>query len=110
MMLGRQRALVDEERVDGGMVDEGNERVRDGSRTAGRRKRAEEGLSEEAREQGSKGWKLLGRYPEEGTGRYIIYIHKLPHNAALAIVTLLLQMKHSEQVYIIKSVYCLSGG
>ena len=32
MMLGRQRASVDEERVDGGMVDEGNERVRDGTK------------------------------------------------------------------------------
>ena len=29
---------------------------------------------------------------------------------ALAIATLLLQMKNSEHVYIINSVYCLSGG
>ena len=37
-------------------------------------------------------------------------IHKPPHNAALAIDTLLLQMKISEQVEIINYVYCLSGG
>ena len=52
-MLGRQRASVEEGRVEGGMVDERNER--DEARTAGWRKRAEEGLSEEGREQGSKG-------------------------------------------------------
>ena len=40
----------------------------------------------------------------------IQYIHKSSHNAALAIDTLLLQMKNSEQVKIINSVYCLSGG
>ena len=40
--------------------------------------------------------------------RALASIHKPPHNAALAIDTLLLQMKNSEQVYIINSVYCLS--
>ena len=44
----------------------------------------------------------------------IQYIHKPSHNAALAIDSLLLQMKNIEQVvplvYIINSVYCLSGG
>ena len=40
----------------------------------------------------------------------IQYIHKPSHKAALAIDTMLLQMKNSEQVYIINSVYCLSGG
>ena len=60
-------------------------------------------------EQGSKGGKLQGRYLEEGTGEYT-YIHKPSHQAALAIDTLLLQMKNSEQVYIINCVHCLSGG
>ena len=32
MMLGRQRASVEEGRLEGGRVDEGNERVRDGTR------------------------------------------------------------------------------
>ena len=40
----------------------------------------------------------------------IQYIHKPSHNAALAIDTLLLQMKNSEQVYIINYVYCFSSG
>ena len=43
----------------------------------------------------------------------IQYINKPSHNAALAIDSLLLQMKNSEQVplvYIVNSVYCLSGG
>ena len=42
MMLGKQRASVDEGRVEGGMVDEWNERGRDGSRHGrqeGRRRR-----------------------------------------------------------------------
>ena len=45
MMLGRQRASVEEGRVEGGMVDEGNERGRDGPR-CGRRK----GVSERMRD------------------------------------------------------------
>ena len=49
-------------------------------------------------EQGSKEMKLQGRYPE-----YAVYSHPIPQRA-LAIATLLLQMK------IINSVYCLSGG
>ena len=55
-------------------------------------------------EQGSKEIKLQGRYPE-----YTVYSHPIPQRA-LAIATLLLQMKNSEHVYIINSVYCLSGG
>ena len=52
MMLCRERASVEEERVEGGRVDEGNERGRDGTghgRREGKRggrKRAEDGLSE----------------------------------------------------------------
>ena len=63
MMLGRERASVEEGRVEGGWVDEGNERGRDGTRHGqrvgkrGGRKRAEEGLSVEAREKGRKGTK-----------------------------------------------------
>ena len=37
-------------------------------------------------------------------GHGIQYIHKPSHNAARAIETLVLQMKNSEQVYIINSV------
>ena len=47
----------------------------------------------------------------------IQYIHKPSHNAALALETLVLQIKNSEQVEMINSVlpciliiYCLSGG
>ena len=35
MMLCRERASVEEERVEGGRVDEGNERGRDGARERG---------------------------------------------------------------------------
>ena len=31
-----------------------------------------------AREQGSKGGKLQGRYPEEGTGQYTVYSQTIP--------------------------------
>ena len=60
--------------------------------TAGGRKRAGEGLREERMEQGSKEMKLQGRYPE-----YTVYSHPIPQRA-LAIATLLLQMKNSEHV------------
>ena len=75
MMLGRQRASVEEGRGEGGMVGEGNERGTSEAWTwtAGVRKRAEEGLGEEGREHGSKGGKLQGRYPEEGIGQYPVY-------------------------------------
>ena len=65
MMIGRDRVSVEEGRVEGGRVAEGNERGRDGPRHGrregkkGGRKRAEEGLSEEGmeqlREQGREG-------------------------------------------------------
>ena len=60
MMLCSERASVEEERVEGGRIDEGNERGRDGrgygwrEGKRGGRKRAEDGLSEEGREHGSK--------------------------------------------------------
>ena len=66
-MLDRQRASVEEWRVEGGMVDEVDERGRDGTRH-GRR----EGGSER-RKRGSKGGKLQGMYPEEGTDQYTVF-------------------------------------
>ena len=64
-MIGRERVSVEEGRVEGGRVAEGNERGREGprhGRCEGKRvgrKRAEEGLSEEGmeqlREQGREG-------------------------------------------------------
>ena len=43
MMLCRERASVEEERVEGGMVDEGNERGRDGTGHGRPRERGEGG-------------------------------------------------------------------
>ena len=69
-------------------------------------------MREEGREKGSKGTRNgnvkggILRRPLTS----IQYIHKPSHNAALAIDALLLQMKNSEQVYIINYVCCLSGG
>ena len=60
-MLCRERASVEEGRVEGRRVDEGNERGRDGTRHGGRegkrggRKRAEERLRKEGRGNRSKG-------------------------------------------------------
>ena len=96
MTLGRQRASVDEGRVEGGRVDEGNERGRDGTRHGGR-KRAEEELTEEGREQGSREGNFKGGILRRALAS-IKYIHKPSRNAAHAIDTLLLQMKNSEQV------------
>ena len=98
-------ASVEEGRVEGGRVDDGNKRGRNGARH-GRREGGSErgGLREERMEQGSKEMKLQGWYPE-----YTVYSHPIPQRA-LAIATLLLHMKNSEHVYIINSVYCLSGG
>ena len=69
---------------------------------AGGRKRAGEGLREERMEQGSNDIKRQGRYPEYTVrqGRYpeyTVYSHPIPQRA-LAIATLLLQMKYSEHV------------
>ena len=53
----------------------------------------EEGMVEGGRvDDGSKEMKLQGRYPE-----YTVYSHPIPQRA-LAIATLLLQMKNSEHV------------
>ena len=73
--------------------------------TAGGREEASGGGIERGRE-GAREWKFKGCILR----RAVYNIHKPSHNAALAIDTLLLQMKNSEQVYIIYSVYCLSGG
>ena len=56
MVLGRERASVEEARVEGGWVDEGTERGMDSARErweGGSERR--EGLSEETREQGGRG-------------------------------------------------------
>ena len=102
MMLSRERASVEEGRVEGGRVDEGNERGRDGTRHGWRegkmegRKRAEEGLSQEGREQGREG-NFKGGILRRALAS-IQYIHKPSHNAGLALETLVLQMKNNELV------------
>ena len=88
-MLHRHEASVGEGRVEGGRVDDGNKQGRNGRGMGGGRERAGEGLREERMEQGSKEMKLQGRYPE-----YTVYSHPIPQRA-LAIATLLLQMKNS---------------
>ena len=50
MMLCRERASVEEERVEGGRIDEGNERGRDGT-----------ARGKDGREEASGGWIELGR-------------------------------------------------
>ena len=71
MMLCRERASVGEDRVEGGRINEGNEQGGDGTghgRRKGKRggrKRAEDGLSEEGRDHGSKG--------ERETSREVVY-------------------------------------
>ena len=54
MMLCRERASVEEERVEGGRVDEGNER-RNGT------ERGMDGRGKEGREEASGGWIERGR-------------------------------------------------
>ena len=71
-----------------GTSDEGTGRGMGG----GREEASGEGLREERMEQRSKEMKLQGRYPE-----YTVYSHPIPQRA-LAIATLLLQMKNSEHV------------
>ena len=74
MMLCRERASVEEERVEGGRIGEGNERGRDGTghgRREGKRggrKRAEDGLSEEGREPWSKGERETSQTNHSQTG------------------------------------------
>ena len=96
-MLGRQSALVEEGGMEGGRVAEGNERGRDGTRHGQR-----EGGSERRRDLARNGGGERERNFKGGTLRRALasiqYIHKPSHNAALAIDTLLLQMKNSEQV------------
>ena len=93
-MLPRHEASVEEGRVEGGRVDDGNKRGRNEARHG-----RWEGGSERGRDCARKGWskgskemKLQGRYPE-----YTVYSHPIPQRA-LAIATLLLQMKNSEHL------------
>ena len=60
MMLCRERASVEEERVEGGRVDEGNERGRDGT-GYGRPRERGEGGSERRMELARKGVSMGGR-------------------------------------------------
>ena len=81
MMIGSVGASVEEGRVEGGRVAEGNERGRDGPSHGlrdgkrGGRKRAEEGLRKEwskgARERGREG-NLKGGIPMRALARCII--------------------------------------
>ena len=98
-MVGRQRASVEEGRIEGVRVGEGNERGRDEAWTARGEKGSEDASGggiergrEGAREGNFKGG-ILRRVLAS-----IKYIHKPSHNAALSIDTLLLQMKNSEQL------------
>ena len=111
MMLGRERSSVEEGRVEGGWVDERNERGRDGTRNGvrgkERREEASRGEIEGGREgprKGSKGGKETSREVSRG-GHWprralasVQYIHKPSHNAAIGLETLVLQMRNSEQV------------
>ena len=101
MMLGRQRASVEEGRGEGGRVGEGNERGRDGTRhghgqreggSEQRRHCARKGGSTRVREGNFKGGILKRAYASSQ------YIHKPSDNASLAIDTLLLQIKNREHV------------
>ena len=105
-MLHRHVASVEEGRVEGGRLMMGTSEEGTGRGMGGGREEASGGwgLREKRMEQGSKEMKLQGRYPE-----YTVYSHPIPQRA-LAIATLLLQMKNSENVHIINSVYCSSGG
>ena len=63
----------------------------------GGRKRAEERLSEEVREQGGRGARMFFLGIPRRALASVQYIHKPFHNAALGLETLVLQMKNSEQ-------------
>ena len=111
VMLGRQRASVEEGRVEGGREgglmngtsEEGTGRGMDGGREEASGGGIERGTV------GARGGDFKGGILRKALAS-IQYIHNPSDNAALVIDTLLLQMKNSEQVYIINSVYCLSGG
>ena len=98
MMLGRQRASLEEGRVEGGgfmkgTSEEGTGRGMDGEgRSEGRRDWERKGVSKGAMEGNFK-----GGIPRRALAS-IQCIQKSSHNSALAIATFLLQMKNSEQV------------
>ena len=81
--------------VHGSKQTEGRRR-RGGGGGRGGEGRGGEGRGGEGR--GGEGRGGEGRGGEEGTGQYTVYSHKPSHNAALALETLVLQMKTSEQV------------
>ena len=82
MMLGRERASVEEGRVEGGWVDKGTERGMDSRGKDGREAASGGGIARER--EGASGekepgrGKLQGRYPEEGTGQCTLYSQIIP--------------------------------
>ena len=107
MMLGRERASVEEGRVEGGWVDKGTERGMDSRGKDGREAASGGGIERER--EGASGEKEQGRETNFKGGiprraqASVHYIHKSFHSAALGLETLVLQMKNSEKVYIINS-------
>ena len=93
---------MEEERVEGGRIDEGNERGRDGTghgRREGKRggrRRAEDGLSEEGREHGSKG--------ERETSQEVVYSQTNHSQTGHGLETLVLQLTNSEHDCIQKTI------
>ena len=104
---------------EGGLIKGRNEawtaRGKDGREAAsgGDIEREREGASGEGEQGRDDNFK--GGIPRRAQAS-VQYIHKPFHNAALGLETLVLQMKNSEQVYIINSalrcvmMYCLTGG
>ena len=100
MMLGRERASVQEGRVEGGWVDKGTERGMDSARerweeaaSGGGIEREREGASGEGEQGREENFK--GGIPRRAQVS-VHYIHKPFHNAALGLEILVLQMKNSE--------------
>ena len=77
---------VARERVGGG-----SERRREGATERGRGTGMSVGGMEVGREH-------QGMYPDEDTGQCTVYLAQTTHNAALALETLVFQMKNSEHV------------
>ena len=94
MMLGRERASVEEARDEGGWVDKGTERGKDWREAAsgGGIEREREGASGEGEQGRDENFK--GGIPRSAQAS-VQYIHKPFHNAALGLETLVLQMKNT---------------
>ena len=86
MILGRERASVEEGSVEGGWVDEGTEPGMDSARE--RWEGGSEQRTDWARKGGSiggrgtrAGRKRQGRYPEEGSGQGTVYSQTIPQRS-----------------------------